>query len=280
MAQAAQPPLVLVIDDDRDTRELYRLVLDMAGYRAAEAGDIEEATRVATVLKPDLALCDWRLPDGDGLALAHRLRALPCARRLPLVAVTGVTLRGDALTTARAAGLEQVLLKPELPDAILQTVQRILENRQKRSLRRAALTTARYASHLRRQTPSPPSREDVRALLDRVSTRVGGGVALLVADDDAALVAGNQEAAALTAYEKPELEAMRVADLTPAPSQVDSRVLWNTFIASGFQEGRYLLRRRDGTLVEASYCAVANVIQGLHVSALLIAAAIPETVRL
>ena len=264
----------------RDTRELYRLVLDMAGYRAAEASNIEEAARVAAILEPDLALCDWRLPDGDGLALARRLYSLPGARRMALVAVTGLTMRGEALAAARAAGFERVLLKPALPDTILETVQCVLANRQKTSLRRAALTTARYASRFRREARFPPSREDVRTLLDRVAPRLRRGIALLVADDDAALVAGNQTAEALTGYEAAELEQMGVADLTPIPGQADGRILWNTFIASGLQEGRYLLRRRDGTLVEAPYCAVANVLPGLHLSALLIAAIIPETVRL
>jgi CheY-like chemotaxis protein len=280
MPQTAQAPLVLVIDDDRDTRELYRLVLDMAGYRAAEASDVEEAARITALLRPDIALCDWRLPDGDGLVLASRLRTLPGTRRLPLVAVTGTTLRGDALTAARAAGFERVLLKPALPDAILQTVQRILEGRQQMSLRRAAITTARYAARLRCRTSDRPSGDDLHTLLDRASRRAGDGIALLLADDAATFVAANEQAAGLTGYDQTELEAMTVWDLTPLASKADGRVLWNAFIASGLQEGRYLLRRRDGTLVEATYCAVANVVQGLHVSALLVAAAIPETVRL
>jgi hypothetical protein len=62
---------------------------------------------------------------------------------------------------------------------------------------------------------------------------------------------------------------MTVWDLTPAPATSEGQTLWQAFIASGTQEGRYVLRRRDGRSVPAQYCAIANVVPGLHISALM-----------
>jgi len=82
-------PLVLLVDDDRDTRELYRLIFEMAGYAVADAGTIAGAIHLASVTPPLVAVCDWCLPDGSGLDLATALRAdSPCT---VLIALTGVS---------------------------------------------------------------------------------------------------------------------------------------------------------------------------------------------
>jgi hypothetical protein len=43
------------------------------------------------------------------------------------------------------------------------------------------------------------------------------------------------------------------------------------------QEGLYTLRRRDGRIIQAQYCAIANIAPGLHVSALAVAATLPAS---
>ena len=66
-------------------------------------------------------------------------------------------------------------------------------------------------------------------------------------------------------------------DLAPPPETVSGAGLWSSFIASGSQEGRYTLRRRDGVPVEAQYCAIANIAPGLHVSAIAHASQVPDS---
>jgi hypothetical protein len=58
---------------------------------------------------------------------------------------------------------------------------------------------------------------------------------------------------------------------------MDGNGLWKQFIATGVQEGHYILRRRDGAAVEAQYCALANIAPGWHVSALSEAPHMPIT---
>ena len=122
MQQTPVSPLVLVVDDDRDTRELYRVIFDMAGCRTIEAPTVAEAVRLCREERPQVALCDWRLPDGDGLDLAARLQAGTPARPPALVAITGVTMAADALRDAQAAGFVRVMQKPVAPDQIVQVV--------------------------------------------------------------------------------------------------------------------------------------------------------------
>ena len=119
-------PLVLVVDDDPDTRELYRLALDMGGYRALDAASIADAVRLSRPEPPAVAVGDWRLPDGDGFALASAL--VDVSQKTLLLAVTGVTLSPSEVDNARGRGFQRVLLKPVLPDDLVRTVAEVLDS--------------------------------------------------------------------------------------------------------------------------------------------------------
>jgi DNA-binding response OmpR family regulator len=118
-------PLVLVVDDDPDTRELYRIALDMGGYRAVDAASIADAVRLSRPEPPAVAVGDWRLPDGDGFALANALGDL--SRSTLLLAVTGMSLTPSDVDSARGLGFQRVMLKPVLPDELVRTVGEVLE---------------------------------------------------------------------------------------------------------------------------------------------------------
>jgi DNA-binding response OmpR family regulator len=118
-------PLVLVVDDDRDTRELYRLALDIGGYRALDAASIADAVRLSRAEPAAVAVGDWRLPDGDGFDLANALVDL--SDKTLLLAVTGVTLSQSEADTARGRGFRRVMLKPVLPDELVRTVGEVLD---------------------------------------------------------------------------------------------------------------------------------------------------------
>jgi len=119
-------PLVLVVDDDADTRELYRLALDMGGYRALDAASIADAVRLSRPEPPAVAVGAWRLPDGDGFALANAL--VDVSHKTLLLAVTGVTLSPSEVDNARGLGFQRVMLKPVLPDDLVRTVAEVLDS--------------------------------------------------------------------------------------------------------------------------------------------------------
>jgi len=118
-------PVIVVVDDDRDTRELYRACFDMSGYLTAEAGTGEEAIAAAHRLKPDVVLTDLILPDIDGFAVARRLKEDPATAGIHVILLTGYSPE-DLQGKAAAAGVERALLKPCLPQVMLREVGRAL----------------------------------------------------------------------------------------------------------------------------------------------------------
>ena len=266
-------PHVLVVDDDADTRELYHIILESVGYKVASAATVRALAEHALPVIPHVVVTDWRLPDGDGFAVSDVVQARSAWRHVPLVAVTGITMMPEMAADARRRGFTEVLVKPASPDDILHAVRAADEIGTARRVRAAALRFRRYgAAILRNARREPAATRSVLAnatqLVERAASRAGDDITLMLADDSAQYVAAGGRTRELTGYDPQELLSLHVWDLTPLPAAASGQGLWKSFIASGSQEGRYTLRRRDGAAVEAQYCAIANVIPGLHVSAL------------
>ena len=121
-------PLVLVVDDYQDAREMYAEYLEFSGFRTAEARNGAEALEKAFALTPDVILMDLSLPVMDGWEATRRLRADARTRNIPIVALTGHALSGHA-DGAKDAGCDAYVTKPCLPDALVQEVKRILDAR-------------------------------------------------------------------------------------------------------------------------------------------------------
>ncbi|HEY7498087.1 MAG TPA: response regulator [Vicinamibacterales bacterium] len=131
-------PLVLVVEDYQDAREMYAAYLQFSGYRVAEAANGLEALEKTRELMPDIILMDLALPKMDGWEATRRLKADERTRHIPIVALTGHALAGHA-EGARQAGCDAFVTKPCLPDALVTEIQRML------SVRRGEQTTARRA---------------------------------------------------------------------------------------------------------------------------------------
>lgn len=117
--------MILVVDDDRDTRELYRACFDMSGYVTAEAGTGAEAIAAARRLLPDVLLTDLILPDIDGFDVSRRLKQDPVTAGIHVILLTGFS--PDNLSQkAAAAGVTRALLKPCLPQVMLREVARAI----------------------------------------------------------------------------------------------------------------------------------------------------------
>jgi CheY-like chemotaxis protein len=122
---ADKRPVVLVVDDHTDTREMLCMWLDCCGFHAVEAGDARTAlARIADRL-PDAILLDIGLPDVDGYELCRRIRHIPAAESTPVVALTGWVMPPD-VQRARDAGCDVVLAKPCPPEQVLLELQRHL----------------------------------------------------------------------------------------------------------------------------------------------------------
>jgi CheY-like chemotaxis protein len=121
-----QEPLILVVDDYEDAREMYAEYLRFCGFRVAEARNGNEALERAFTLKPDLILMDLSLPGLDGWEATRQLKADERTRHIPVVALTGHALAG-ASEGAKRAGCDSFVTKPCLPDDLVVEVRRMLE---------------------------------------------------------------------------------------------------------------------------------------------------------
>ncbi len=272
-------PYVLIVDDDADTRELYNVMLAAVGCRVGIAGNIRQVGERLAELIPDVVVTDWRLPDGDGFEVANALRRRPAARGVPLVAVTGVSMSAEMAAQASADGFTSVLLKPASPEEILRAVRFASIAGKARRLRTAAERLRRYGALAVRRSGGHGSAPDIdtNLLAARAAARSGEDITVMIADDAAHYVAAAGSTRELTGYEPQELLNLSVWDLTAPAGVPAGEGQWGDFIASGTQEGSYMLRRRDGAPVEAQFCAIANIIPGLHASAIAPASQIPAS---
>lgn len=118
-------PLILVVDDYQDAREMYAEYLQYSGFRVAEASTGNEALAQAFALKPDLILMDLSLPGMDGWEATRHLKADDRTKHIPVVALTGHALAG-ASDGAKRAGCDSFVTKPCLPDDLVVEVRRML----------------------------------------------------------------------------------------------------------------------------------------------------------
>ena len=120
-----QAPLVLIVDDFEDNREMYAQYLRFHGYEIAEAADGQEALDQAAALRPDVIVMDLSLPGMDGWEATRRLKQEPSTRDIPVIALTGHALTGSE-HTAREAGCDTFLTKPCAPAVLGQEIRKML----------------------------------------------------------------------------------------------------------------------------------------------------------
>jgi two-component system CheB/CheR fusion protein len=111
----SDPPLptlrVLVVDDDADTVEAERQVLESLGQQVCAVRDGPQALQAAPAFRPQVIVLDIRMPGMDGYEVARQLRRLDECRKVLLVAVTGHD-QPEERHEAYQAGFDQFLVKP------------------------------------------------------------------------------------------------------------------------------------------------------------------------
>lgn len=113
---------VLVVEDNRDSAESLRRLLELCGYAVTIAETAKEGLDAAKSLRPDVILCDIGLPDSDGFSLARALRKHPETSTARLIAVTAYGKDEDK-EQSKKAGFALHLLKPVSPGTLLQVLE-------------------------------------------------------------------------------------------------------------------------------------------------------------
>jgi two-component system cell cycle response regulator DivK len=122
--QAPNLPLVLVVDDFDDNREMFAEFLQISGYRVAEASTGREALDQAFALLPDVIVMDLSLPEVDGWEATRILKGDARTKHIPVIALTGHAL-GDHAPGGKEVGCDGFLIKPCMPDILLAEIRRV-----------------------------------------------------------------------------------------------------------------------------------------------------------
>ena len=122
---------VLLVDDEHDIRVPLRRFLEGKGFRVYEAESVAGAAEAFKKERPDAAIVDFSLPDGDGLELLRSLKSADLS--VPVIMLTGHGTI-DLAVRAMQEGAEQFFTKPvELP-TLLVVLERVLENQRNRQV--------------------------------------------------------------------------------------------------------------------------------------------------
>lgn len=118
-------PLILVVEDFADAREMYRDYLEYCGFRVDTAADGREAIEKTRRILPDLVLMDLSLPAIDGWEATRQLKADPATAHIPIVALSAHALATEG-ERARHAGCDGFIAKPCLPPELVEQMTRYL----------------------------------------------------------------------------------------------------------------------------------------------------------
>jgi CheY-like chemotaxis protein len=125
MPQRATAPLILLVEDFADAREMYRDYLEFSGFRVETAYDGRDAIEKARTVNPDLVLMDLSLPGIDGWEATRILKADKTTRHLTIVALSAHALAAEG-QRAREAGCDGFIAKPCLPPDLVVEIGRYL----------------------------------------------------------------------------------------------------------------------------------------------------------
>ncbi|HEX3051076.1 MAG TPA: response regulator [Aggregatilineaceae bacterium] len=119
---------VLVVDDEEDTLNLLRMILDISGYEPIITLNSVEAIEIAERTKPHVVLLDIMMPKLDGFTLCKMMRANQATKNLPIMFVTAYPAldieerRGDA-------GADLVIFKPIDMDSLIDQIEKAIKQR-------------------------------------------------------------------------------------------------------------------------------------------------------
>ena len=114
---------VLIVDDDRDARAMYRAYLTHTGCKVQTAPDGARAIAKVHRDPPDVIVMDLAMPRFDGWSASKSLKASPETWHIPIIAVSALPRAREG---ARAAGCDAFLAKPCLPDLLWWEIRALL----------------------------------------------------------------------------------------------------------------------------------------------------------
>jgi CheY-like chemotaxis protein len=141
------PPMksILIIDDQDDIRSVTAAALVVAGYTARGAKDGREGIVKVLAQRPDLILCDIKMPGMDGYRTLEAIRKFPHTSDIPFIMMTGSVV-GSEFRRAMNCGADDYLAKPFTADQLIAAVKSRLA-RQSKSQQEIKLRVRQIVEH-------------------------------------------------------------------------------------------------------------------------------------
>ena len=117
---------VLIVEDEKDAVEMYRIVLEIEGYQVVVAYTLPMAVKELEAEKPDLLILDVVLRGSSGLELCEKIRKDPEMEDLPVVIISNLDSKDD-IAAGMEAGANAYLTKPISQDELLEAVRENLK---------------------------------------------------------------------------------------------------------------------------------------------------------
>ena len=127
-ATGVHSPVVLVVDDHEDTRQMSLIVLRSQGFNALAAEGASAGFEHACEVKPDVIVTDLAMPDGDGWEFVQRLSSDPRTKDIPVVMVTACGTE-TVRQRARHEGVAAFFFKPCAPDVLAAELRKLTSAR-------------------------------------------------------------------------------------------------------------------------------------------------------
>ncbi|MFI5371135.1 MAG: response regulator transcription factor [Candidatus Eisenbacteria bacterium] len=172
------PELVMVIEDEKEIRDLVRYNLERSGYHVTTAGDGEQGLQSLFGSRPDVLVLDLMLPGRSGMEVLREVRAEPATRDLPVLVLSARSAEMDKLEGFEH-GADDYLTKPFSPRELVARVKALLRRSQpgkgEGAVELGALrvdTLSREVTHAGRALTLTPREFELLAFLARHPGRV------------------------------------------------------------------------------------------------------------
>ncbi|MEM7344396.1 MAG: response regulator [Chloroflexota bacterium] len=114
---------ILIVDDEPEMQELFRLMLVQLETELYYAQNGEEAVEIATVVQPDIILMDLMMPVLGGLEACRQLKSNPATASTPIIIVSAMNQHQE-VDAAKEAGAFSYLSKPFRSNNLIQTIEK------------------------------------------------------------------------------------------------------------------------------------------------------------
>jgi len=118
---------ILLVDDEKDIRELLKIRFEASGFKCLTAGDGREAIEIAKAKRPSLIILDLMMPKMDGFEAHKILKANDATKHIPIIAYTAQNPEAVAKKGLEALNIVDFVLKPFDTEVLMLAVKKALK---------------------------------------------------------------------------------------------------------------------------------------------------------